>query len=96
MSSTRLFGSTSAEVSPDEGPRILLRSWTSRWKASWGLGLLVDAEAVTGMIARNGRRIIWGAGFIYDESRNFFFSSPVFLMLRIEGSVREGYGFTGP
>ena len=56
MSSMSFFGSTSAEVRPDEGPRTLLRSCTSRWKGSTGLaGVLEDDEdAVTGIIAMYG------------------------------------------
>lgn len=34
MTSWRISGSTSADESPDVGPRILLMSCTSLWKAS--------------------------------------------------------------
>jgi len=40
------MGSTSSELSPDEGPRTALRSWTSLLNAStWFVALLVRSKA---------------------------------------------------
>lgn len=56
MSSLRFLGSTSADVRPDDGPRTLLISCTSFWKASSVLpelpvGSAVSISTADGMIA---------------------------------------------
>lgn len=47
MSSMRFLGSISAELSPDDGPRTLLMSSTSLWKASSVLLELAVGSAAT-------------------------------------------------
>lgn len=58
MSSSIFLGSTSADVSPDDGPRTMLMSRTSLWKASsvlpeLSVGSAASISTADGMIAVN-------------------------------------------
>lgn len=53
MSSMRFLGSTSAELSPDDGPRTLLMSCTSLWKGSRAATI----STADGIIARMKRLV---------------------------------------